>query len=390
MVGGGAVGLLPEDLGMGRLFWRVREAVVAADADGERIVLWNPAAERLFGYSTDEALGMPLEALVPERLRAAHRAGLGRYRAGGGGLVDADAAVEVPALRKDGAEVPIELTLASAEAPDGDGRYVVAVIRDASERKQAEEEHRRLLTEQAARAEAEAALRLMDEFLAVAAHELKTPATVLRLTAQMGLRRLRRQGDLPADEAGRVLAAIDDHAARLAVLAGQLLDAARLEAGTLHLNAAEADATLLVGQAVRRLAPADRRRVVVDAPAPVPVTADPERLQQVVLGLLETAAKFSSAGTRIDVTVRGAPGGGATVAVRDRGPGVPAEARTRLFERFHRADPAAHARGMGLGLYLGRRLAELMGGTLEAAFPPAGGTVMTLRLPRRAGTEPTR
>ena len=359
---------------MGSLFWRVLEAVVAAELASERVVLWNPAAERLFGYGAGEAVGMRLEELVPERLRGAHRAGVARYRATARGrVVDADAAVELPALRKDGAEFPVELTLASAEAVGGGGRYLVAMIRDVGERKRAEEEHARLAQEQAARSEAEVALKLMDEFVALAAHELKTPATVLRLTAQMALRRLRGPGGLTPEEARAALETIDDHAARLGISAAQLLDAARLQAGTLRLDRVDVDAAEVVRCAVRRLAPGDRRRVAVDAPGPAPAAADPERLEQVVLGLLENAAKFAPAATPIGVAVRSGADG-VTIAVRDRGPGVAPEARPRLFERFYQADPAAHTGGLGLGLHLGRRLAALMGGTVEAAFPPDGGT----------------
>jgi PAS domain S-box-containing protein len=372
--------LRPEDLGIGRLFSRVHEAVVAAEVTTERIVLWNPAAERLLGYTSEEALGMRLERLVPERLRGAHRNGLAAYRTTGHGrVVDADAAVELPALRRDGTELPVELTLASADEAGQGTRYVVALIRDVSERRRAEEEHRRLLQEQAARAQAEVALRLMDEFLAVAAHELKTPAAVLRLAAQAALRRMAMPGGLAPERVRETLETIDDGAARLGVLASQLLDTARLQAGVLQLDALEVDAVDAVQGALRRLAPTDRRRVVVRAEGPAPVTADAERLQQVVIGLLENATKFSPADTAVDVEVRRVAGG-VVVQVRDRGAGVAPAARPRLFERFYRADTGLHAPGLGLGLYLGRRLAELMGGTLEAEFPPDGGTLMTLRL----------
>ena len=95
-----------EDLGFGVLFGSIRDAVIVGDAETGRIVLWNPAAEALFGYSQTEAIGMRMEDLVPERLREAHRAGLARYAAGEPGpLIDATSPVEVPALRRDGEEI---------------------------------------------------------------------------------------------------------------------------------------------------------------------------------------------------------------------------------------------------------------------------------------------
>ena len=131
----------PEDFGVGRLFWAIREAVVVADADSGRIVLWNPAAEDLLGYPAAEALGLDVAVLVPEHLREAHRAGLGRYRqTGHGRLVDTGAPAELLAVRRDGSEVPIELTLTPLDAAGR--RYALALIRDLTERHRAEAEVR--------------------------------------------------------------------------------------------------------------------------------------------------------------------------------------------------------------------------------------------------------
>lgn len=132
----------PADFGIGRLFERVRDAIIVADAASERIVLWNRWATRIFGYSREEALDLPLHALVPEPLRTAHRAGLARYQeTGTGKLLDDDvAAVELAGLHKDRGEVPIELTLTSIPQRTVDGhRFALAIVRDASERRAGEE-----------------------------------------------------------------------------------------------------------------------------------------------------------------------------------------------------------------------------------------------------------
>src|SRR6185312_2932315 len=95
--------LAPADVGIGRLFESVRDAVVVAEAASGRIVLWNPGAESMFGYSSDEALGMPVSALVPTHLHARHGAGMAHFNATGHGrIVDASGVVEVPACRKSG------------------------------------------------------------------------------------------------------------------------------------------------------------------------------------------------------------------------------------------------------------------------------------------------
>jgi PAS domain S-box-containing protein len=132
----------PEDLGFGELFERIRDAVIVADATTQRIVLWNPAAEKMFGYSTSEALELCVEALVPENLKDDHRAGIARYaETGHGPYVDSDKPLELPAVKKDGEQILIELSLSPIEPVDGaddSRRFVLAIVRDVTGRKQAE------------------------------------------------------------------------------------------------------------------------------------------------------------------------------------------------------------------------------------------------------------
>ena len=142
----------PEELGIGKLFERVRDAVIVADAKTQRIVLWNPAATRIFGYSAPEALKLHVETLVPEPLKAQHRAGITRYsETGHGPYIDSHVPLELPALRKGDEEIHIELSLSpigpidNEDGTDGDGgSFVLAIIRDITERKRAEEVRSRL------------------------------------------------------------------------------------------------------------------------------------------------------------------------------------------------------------------------------------------------------
>jgi PAS domain S-box-containing protein len=127
--------LSPTDLGIGRLFEHVRDAVVVADAATGQIVLWNPGAEKLFGYSRTEATGMQVETLVPAHLKAQHRAGLAHYAATGtGAIVDGGTVVEVQAQRKSGDGVIVELSLNPVRDTNVSGQFVLAIIRDVSER----------------------------------------------------------------------------------------------------------------------------------------------------------------------------------------------------------------------------------------------------------------
>ena len=134
----------PQDLGIGTLFERIRDAVIVADAESQRIMLWNPTAERMFGYSSSEALECKVEALVPERLKAQHRAGTARYaKTGHGPYIDSHEVLELPAVRKDGEEISVELSLSLIgpvdEVDASGGRFVLAIVRDVTERKWAEE-----------------------------------------------------------------------------------------------------------------------------------------------------------------------------------------------------------------------------------------------------------
>jgi PAS domain S-box-containing protein len=142
----GLESMRPRDLGIGKLFERIRDAAIVADAKSQRIFLWNQAATNIFGYSTSEALELHVEDLVPEHLKDQHRAGIARYaETGHGPYIDSPRLLELPALRKGGEEIYIELSLSPIEVvdhADGNERYVLAIVRDTTARKRTEEEIR--------------------------------------------------------------------------------------------------------------------------------------------------------------------------------------------------------------------------------------------------------
>lgn len=179
----------PQDLGIGRLFARVRDAIVVVSVDTGRIVLWNPAAEQLFGYGVDEVFGRPIDLIIPERFRTPHWTGMIRYRATGhGAIIDRGVPVEVPGLHRSGDELPVELSLSPLDAPNGTP-YVLAIIRDMRERKRAEDERANAIREHAAREEAEAGQRRM-AYVAEASRLLVTspdPEVALREIARLSV-----------------------------------------------------------------------------------------------------------------------------------------------------------------------------------------------------------
>jgi PAS domain S-box-containing protein len=136
----------PEDLGFGKLFEMIRDGIIVAEAKTQRIVLWNSAATAIFGYSPSEALRLRVEDLVPERLKASHRAGIARYhRTGRGRYTEANKLLDLPAVAKSGKEIRVELSLSpiGGEGPAGgngsSSSYVLAVVRDITERNRTEE-----------------------------------------------------------------------------------------------------------------------------------------------------------------------------------------------------------------------------------------------------------
>jgi K+-sensing histidine kinase KdpD len=230
------------------------------------------------------------------------------------------------------------------------------------------------------------AVRARDDFLSIAAHELKTPITSVGGGAQLLLRRLRR-GPLGLDRIEAGLAEIDVQSQRLTRLVEQLLDLTRLESGRLALEPREMDLAAFVADAVAaRVERHPDQPVTVTAPEPVLVAGDDLRLEQVLANLLGNAVKFSPPGAPVEVAVRRG-GGQAVVSVRDRGPGIPAEHRERVFERFYQVDHNRHYGGMGIGLYVSREIVALHGGTIAVEDPTDGGASLVVRLPL-AGARP--
>lgn len=257
-----------------------------------------------------------------------------------------------------------------------------------AERERAEERLRAALdAERAAREELEAALRLRDEFLSIAAHELKTPLTGLAGHTQLVLRQLQREGELPPERLRRALEMIGTQAGKLHQLLNQLLDISRLESGKLAIQRQETDLSTLVAQVVEIVQAASGSHTIeLAASARVSVSLDPLRFEQVVTNLLDNAVKYSPAGSRIEVTLARSPMGDVELAVRDRGEGIPPAERGQIFDRFYQAPHNRDHSGLGLGLFISRQIVELHGGTISAEFPADGGTRFVVLVPSAADT----
>lgn len=254
---------------------------------------------------------------------------------------------------------------------------------EVAERERAEERLAiALAAERKARQAAEDALRKRDEFVSIAAHELKTPVTSLQGFAQLLHRRLDRGDTLDPAWISRAVRDIAGQAGRLTRLVNQLLDVTRLEAGKLGLQLETADLNGLVEQAAANAgARTVRHTFVVSAPQRIHAAVDPLRLEQVLTNLLENAIKYSPEGGAVEVSLRRTGDAVLEIAVRDHGPGIPADRRAHLFERFFQAHDGHHGAGLGLGLYVSKQIVEMHGGQIWAEFPEDGGTCFVFSLP---------
>jgi signal transduction histidine kinase/ActR/RegA family two-component response regulator len=244
------------------------------------------------------------------------------------------------------------------------------------------ERGRLLAREQVARAEAESANRLKDEFLATVSHELRTP-----LTAIMGWTHMLRHGRLDEETARHALETIERNAQAQAQLVEDILDVSRVITGKLRLNVGPVDVASVINAAIDSVQlAAESKGIQLEVrldPSARHIPGDASRLQQVVWNLLSNAIKFTNAGGRVEVRLKRA-GSDAQIRVSDTGQGISPDFLPHIFERFRQADGTTTRRhgGLGLGLSIVRHLVELHGGTVRAESPGEGrGTTFIVNLP---------
>ncbi len=233
--------------------------------------------------------------------------------------------------------------------------------------------------------------RLKDEFIGIAAHELRNPLSVVKGFAQMLIMQTQRgKGPELADWQMEAIHDIDQATSRLVELTEDLLDVTRLQAGRLELHIEATDLVALVQRAVKRLrVTTDHLKISVHAaPEYIVIKADPRRIEQVVSNIINNAIKYSPDGGDIDISVHeDREARTVLLCVQDHGIGIPAHQQGRIFSRFMRADNAAahNIGGTGLGLYLCRELVERHGGRIWFESTEGEGTTFYVSLPIEVG-----
>lgn len=347
-----------------------------------RCTFMNPAAEALTGFRFAEVQGRSLHDAIhhnrpdgspyPQEDCPIDRAFLENNREQG----------EEVFVHKDGHFYPIAFTV----SPIREGAAALGAIieaRDITAERRSQAERESLLREaERARAEAEAANRMKDEFLATLSHELRTP-----LNAILGWAKLLLSGKVDAEDFEDGLAAIERNSRVQAQLIEDLLDISRIISGKLRLDVQRVDLAEVIEAALAAVVPAAEARGVhlhtMLDPLAAPVSGDPARLQQVVWNLLSNAVKFTPKGGRVQVLLERV-NSHVEISVIDTGHGIRPEFLPLVFDRFRQADASTTRRhgGLGLGLSIVKQLVEMHGGNVRAKSPGEGlGSTFTVMLP---------
>jgi PAS domain S-box-containing protein len=352
-------------------------AIFILDPEG-RVETWNTGAELIKGYRPTDIIGKRIDVFyTPEDLVAGLPDRLLAEAEDKGRVED-----EGWRVRKNGTRFWADVVITALRDETGALTGFAKVTRDLTERRETQERQRKHDEELL---HAEEAVRLRDEFLSIASHDLKTPLTTL----QIELQALERKTDIQDEKAVKRVARAVRSAGRLSALVDALLDVSRITTGQLVLQPERIDLTEVLDVLIDQLQGVSTRAgctLVLETAGPVHGTWDRLRIEQVVTNLVSNALKYGAEG-RVTVSLS-VDGGDAVIEVSDEGPGVPRDALERIFVRFERAAPRTHPGGLGLGLYVSREIVEAEGGTITARNLEGRGARFTVRLPLNGPAAP--
>ncbi len=353
-----------------------KDAMIAVGENG-LITLFNPAAEHMFRRAAQEMLGRPLDCLMPEEYHDLHRQYVAGYFTAGEPHGAVGKTVELPALRADGQQFQMELSLSIGQ--HGGKRFALALIRDVTDRKRAETE-----LEQAKEA-AEAANRAKSAFLANISHEIRTP-----MNGIIGMTELALATNLNKEQ-HEYLDTVLRCGNSLLRLLNDVLDLSKIEAGKLVIETTDLDVVELVESVADMLAiraAAKRLELICDIDPGVPrfLRGDPVRLRQVLVNLVGNAVKFTREGEVIvGAKVEHEAGNDVSLGFRvsDTGIGIPEHRQQAIFETFIQGDgtTARQYGGTGLGLAISRQIVKLLDGEVSVESEPGKGSTFHFTVP---------
>ncbi|MEO5339961.1 MAG: response regulator [Magnetococcus sp. MYC-9] len=351
------------------------DAIVTVDAHG-RVVEFNPAAERLFGFIREEIMGMEIaECIIPPEFRERHRAALARLPEVLDEHLEISRRIETVGLRADGTIIELQLSLVAVSLAGK--RHFTAFIQDISERKNL------IKSLNAALVAAEASSKAKSEFLAAMSHEIRTPMNVV-----LGMSDVLLETDLDPDQL-RIVQTMSRSGKALLGVINDVLDFSRIEAGRFALSESPFSPRRVIEETARLMRMAAEERGLslseeVASGVPDAVMGDEGRVRQVLINLLGNAIKFTHRG-QIAVRLACHPrdAGILLFCVADTGIGIDQEHVGHIFEDFTQADSSIVHRygGTGLGLAISRKLVELMGGRIWVESQLGQGSTFHFTLP---------
>jgi PAS domain S-box-containing protein len=330
------------------------DAIVSKTLDGT-ITSWNHAAERMFGYTAEEAIGQHITLIIPPELHREEEDIIGKLRQG----IHIDH-YETVRMRKDGTKVNVSLSISPVKDRMGNIIGAAKIARDITERLELE--------------------RRKDEFISMASHELKTPITTLKGFTDLLLRKLKRQG---MQEEVPMLTRMDAQIKRLTRLIDELLDASKAQAGQLVYEEEPVDLAALLQETVEVLQPTSpTHTLIVRETTHAMVMGDKDRLGQVLTNLISNAIKYSPQANQVDLAITTSDKT-VTLRIRDDGIGIPKAHQKHIFDRFYRARDS-HSKafpGLGIGLYIAHEIVKRHGGEITVDSEEGKGSTFVVSLP---------
>jgi PAS domain S-box-containing protein len=349
--------------------------VLVIDANG-KILDWNPRAEKIFGWKRDEALGQELaETIIPPRYREAHRLGLKHFLATGEGPA-MNRLIEMSALRRDGSEFPVELSISPLKTENA--TTFCGFVTDITERKRAEE----LLKKQAA--ELARSNKDLEQFAYVASHDLQEPLRAVAGCLQILQRRYEKQLDANAEE---LITLAVEGAQRLQMLIEALLAFSRVGTRGAQLKQVECDRAVDAAQKNLAVAIEESGAVITRDPLPT-LLGDLTQLTLLFQNLIGNAIKFrrKEQPPRIHIGAE-TKGDHWTLSVRDNGIGIDQHYFDRIFEIFQRLHTRQEYPGTGIGLAICKKIIERHGGRIWVESSPQQGSTFFFNLPNKAADQ---